>query len=294
MKTLLFTTILLVSFQNFDGQSKFWDAIKIRKDFETGTKDDNKAANLSFTFPKDKPNYFVINAGIGYSYDNSEGNHPNFKNSIGGFFVYNRNNQIDKEQHNYKAGISNGMTFFLDKDQKTALFGTNTLEYLNDRSEDSQSMIVTSYWFPFSKVKDFVKLGGYIAEDHLFAYYFTPLAGLEYQNKFEAALPEHNGYYFRGYFGLGANLLLKKPSGHEDKTFWRKGAELSARYEGRARLLTNVDNADAYIPMFKAELAIYPVKDDNFSVGLSYNNGANPISGLEKQTFWLLALKFKK
>lgn len=299
MKAILIATIAVIFSQNVYAQSTVWDNIKIRKDFETGTNDDDKAANLSFTFPKDKSNYFVVNAGVGYQYDNISGDHTMFKNSITGFFAYNRNNQIDKEQNNFKIGISNGMTIFTDNEQQTALFGSNTLEYLNDHSEDSQSMAITSYWYPFSKKKEFVKLGGYVAEEHLFAYHFLPTAGLEYQNKFEAALPESNGYHVRGYFGLGANLLLKKPPANHKKepvpkSFWSKGMELSVKYEARKNLLSNVDNTDSYIPMFTSELNIYPTQDNKFSIGLSYTNGANPINGLEKQTFWLLAIKFKK
>jgi hypothetical protein len=284
------------------GQSEFWKNIKVRKAFETKTEDDDKAANLSFSFPKEKSNYFVINAGLGYEFGSSSKESKNkkiFKNSFSGFFVYNRNNQIDKEQNNYKLGVSSNQIFYTNTETSTAIFGANTIEYLRNYYDSSHSVLFTSYWHPFIKKANCIKLGGYTQADHLLAYYFLPQLGLEYQNKFEAKQYESKGYDLRGYFGLGSNLLLKKKTyddnGHLlSKNRWTKGVELIIRYEARISVFNNFTNNDAYIPMFKTELNLYPTQDNKFSIGVSYNNGANPVDGLEKQNFWLLALKFKK
>ncbi len=283
-------------------QSNFWKDVKVRKAFETKTEDDDKAANLSFTISEGKPNYFVINAGIGYEFGKtSQTIKPNkgFKNSFTSFFVYNRNNQINKEQKNYKLGITSNQIFYTNTDTTTAIFGANTIEYLRDYYDSSHSFLFTSYWHPFSKKPGTLKLGGYTQAENVFAYYFLPQVGLEYQNKLEADKASNKGFDFRGFFSLGGSLLLKKKTydGNSkvlQKNRWTKGIELKISYDGRVSLVKNIDNQDSYLPMFKSELLFYPTQNNQFSIGLSYNNGVNPVEGIAKQTFWLLALKFKK
>jgi hypothetical protein len=282
-------------------QSEFWDGIKIRKAFETKTEDDDKAANLSFTFPKEGTNYFVINTGIGYQFGNSKkvsNKNKIFKNSFTGFFVYNRNNQIDKEQNNYKLGLSSNQVFYTDTINTFAIFGSNTIEYLRNYIDTSHSILITSYWYPFSKIPNSLKLTGYSQAESRFAYNFLPQIGIEYQNKLEAEQSEIKGYDLRSFFSIGGSFLLKKKTyDYHDllaKKYWTKGIELTITYDGRVSIFKNIVEQDSYLPMFRTELIIYPTQDNKFSVGLSYNNGINPIEGIEKQTFWLLALKFKK
>ena len=107
------------------------------------------------------------------------------------------------------------------------------------------------------------------------------------------------GFDFRGYFSVGGSLLVKKKSYDDSskllpKNRWTKGIELKVTYDGRISIIKNLDNQDIYIPMFKSEIIFYPTQDNKLSIGLSYNNGANPVDGIAKQTFWLLAFKFKK
>ncbi len=303
MRKIMFTGAFFITFCQIGfGQSVFWKNLKVRKAFETETKDDDKAANASFTFPKGKDNYFAINAGLGYEFGSSSKESKNkkiFKNSFSGFFVYNRNNQIDKEQNNYKLGISSNQVFYTNIETSTAIFGANTIEYLHNFYDSSHSVLYTSYWHFFSKKQNCVKFGGYAQANSLFAYYFLPQAGIEYQNAFQAKLNDDKGYDFRGYFGVGGNLLLKKKTYDDnhtllDKNRWTKGVELIVRYEARVSILKNIESANSYTPMFKAEVNVYPTQDNKFSIGLSYNDGSNPVDGLAKQTFWLLAFKFKK
>ena len=79
-----------------------------------------------------------------------------------------------------------------------------------------------------------------------------------------------------------------------DKEFWKKGIEIKLTYDGRVDIANNIAETESYIPMFKGEIIFYPTQDNKFTIGLSYNDGANPIDGITKQTFWLLAFKFKK
>lgn len=277
--------------------------IQVRKAFETGTKDDDKAANLSFTLPKDGKSYYAINAGIGYEFGKVTKQLKQgkiFGNSFSGFFVFNRNNQIDKEQKNYKLGVSSNQIFYRDTANTTAIFGFNTVEYLRDYMDESHSLLLTTYWNLLSKKKDNIKLGGYASVNESVVYFLLPQLGLEYQNAIEAKDKLNEGSDFRGFFSLGTSFLVKKKSFDQKtnkvlpKNKWIKGLELKFSYEGRYSLLGDLNKTSKYMPLFKSEIVFYPVKDDKFSIGLSYDNGANPLDGLGKQQFWLFALKFKK
>ena len=78
------------------------------------------------------------------------------------------------------------------------------------------------------------------------------------------------------------------------KNFWASLLEFNFSYTGRSSFANKNSNFEKYIPLFTAGLNIYPFKNENFSFGLSYNDGANPIDGTPKQTFWLFSLSFKK
>lgn len=281
---------------------EFWKKLKVRKAFETETSDDDKAANLSFTFPKDKPNSFIINAGIGYEFGDKTKKKKNgnlYKSAFTGFFVYNQNNELDKEQKNYKLGASFSQAF-LDSFETKAHFVEYALEYLRDFYDTSHSVLFTSYWYPLLKKPGSIVLGGYAQNAKGVLYYLLPQAGIEYQNVFTAKAAADKGYNFRGFFSLGGNLMIKKKTYNlkakkaYDKAFWTYGIELKITYEGRVNIANNIASTESYVPMFKGELVFYPTQNNKFTIGLSYTNGTNPLEGLEKQSFWLLAFKFKK
>lgn len=300
----------------------FWDKISIKKSFDSKTDDDEKAATVSLTFPKDNDDIFKVNAGIGYKLDKLN---DNKYNSVTGFFVYNKNNQIDKRQENYKLGISHNFFYFTKND--LGIINDNSLEYLNDNVKKTQSLIVLSSLSIRSNNRTLV-FESYATRNSWFAYKLLPRVGLEYQNSYDTALPLEQGYYFRSYFNVGGALLLRKKTVFEKttttisykegnktnetvikevmslpdkrdeetlpKTFSKKGLELIINYEGRNSLLDNFDDNPNYTYLLKGELKLYPINNDNLSIGLSYNKGENPLEGLEKQEFWMLGFNFKK
>jgi len=293
-----FLSLFLTTTWNANSQSDFWKKVKIRKAFETNTADDDKAATFQMTFPKEGDDFFVINAGLGYEFFNNEKLDKSYDLSFTGFIVYNKNNQIDKEQNNLKIGASSNLLFDRGED-KTSYFGTNTLEYIKDYEEKSNATVITSYWHLFSKAKNKIKFGGYSQSASLFTYFVTLQTGLEYQQKFESENTLLNGYDTRGYGTIGTNILLKKKTYGTDNTlldkeFWTRGIELIVNYTSRYSLLNNYDNLEPYTSFFKSEIQYYPTQDNKLTFGLSFNKGENPIDGLGKQEFWLLAIKFKK
>lgn len=292
-----------------------WDNFKIRKTFESKTDDDNNPAIFSITMPKDKDDFLLVNAGIGYEYNKNNSTH--FKNSISAFFVFNQNNQIDKEQLNHKIGMASTQTF--DFDSNESLFGTQALQYLNDINKKSKSLLATSYWQYLNKKND-IKIGGYAQSPKRCLFNVNPIVGVEYQNIYKAADALSEGFALRGYFNLGANFLIKKrtfidvetvqikiyesgkasdtlitPSSKElSKEFWKKGLELKLNYAGRYTIDDDLQDYSDYMKLYTAELVAYPFKSENITFGISYNKGENPIDGLGKQEFWLFAFKFKK
>jgi hypothetical protein len=294
----------------------FWDKISIKKSFDTKTDDDEKAATISFTIPKDKENIFKVNAGIGYTLETLI--NDKYNNAVTGFFVYNKNNQIDKRQENYKLGINHNFFYFTKNE--LGIINDNSLEYLNDNVKKAQSLLVLSYLgIRYNKEKK-LTFESYRDTKSRFAYKLLPKVGLEYQNSYNVALPLEQGYYFRSYFNVGGAILFRKKTVIEEtittisynsigkkvksteskkevvlpKAFSKKGLELIVNYEGRNSLLDNFDDNPNYTYFLKGELKLYPIHNDNLSIGLSYNKGENPLEGIEKQEFWMFGLNFKK
>ena len=91
---------------------------------------------------------------------------------------------------------------------------------------------------------------------------------------------------------------LKKipPTARElmDKSFWKAGIEFTVTYNGRAAFLHYNSNFDGYVPLLTAGVNLYPFNDQNLALGFSYNDGANPIDGTKKQTYWLMSLTHKE
>jgi hypothetical protein len=86
------------------------------------------------------------------------------------------------------------------------------------------------------------------------------------------------------------NELMKKVV---QRKHWNQIMELVLSYTGRSAFINHNADFDSYIPLFTAGLNFYPFAKDNFSFGISYNDGANPIDGTLKQTFWLFSINFK-
>jgi len=323
--------LLLVTCSGY-AQDKLWDHVTVHKAYESGTSDDHRPATLSLTLPQSSASSFLVNAGVGYSFERNARLHSDFT----GFFVYNRNTLTDRQQKNYKLGLSSNHSFDLRSRPLLAIFGTSTVQYLHDYADRSHSLIVTSYWQPMYKKSGQVHIGGYVLSDHAVNYFITPRLGFEHQQVIAATAPSQRGFDFRGYFSAGGTLVFKRKTYYStadlrenltakllreevwkdrpakalrdtvlsevpenkkqlmEKRYWTRLVECHVSYAGRAALIAHQSNYDRYIPLFTASATLYPVRNDNFSVSFSYNNGADPIDGLLRQTYWLLSLNFKK
>jgi hypothetical protein len=272
-------------------------SISVRKAFESKTPDDDKAATISFTSPKKKSSSFLLNAGIGYTFSEKPFGKTKDKNKLtfNSFFVYNINNLISKEQHNYKVGITAETRFGMNP-QNLVIFGNHTIEYIRDYIDTNYSALVTTYWHLFLKKKGLPKFGGYSSPDKSFSYFFESKIGLEYQYLIDAKnkLLNAEGFDFRGFQSIGGNLLFRTGNESDEKPDSRtKLLELVVSYDFRESLISNVKSNKENSCLFKVGINFYPTRDGNLSVGGSYNHGEDPIAGILKQEYWVVALQFK-
>lgn len=311
-KTLLVYALLLLTASVAVAQEKkFFEHIKIRKAFESNTDDDDKAANFSINFPAGGKETYLVNAGVGYSFKEKtwqkEKNDHLRMHSFNGFFVFNRNTELEKKQHNFKLGLTYNRFMAIDDDSDKVIITDYTLEYLRNYNDTTHSAVVTSYWHYFSK-RCKVKFGGYAQGPGLFLHFVNLKVGAEYQQAFIANSENVKGLDARVYYSPSLNILLKKVSYIEEKdpvtkekiktklprSQWSKGLELVLSYEGRSSFASTVENNEAYKQFLKAELNAYLTPDNALKLGISYNKGSNPIDGLLDQDFWLVALSWKK
>ena len=276
-----------------DNINTFWSKIKIRKAFES--LDDKKdPAIVSASFPKDKRNSFLINGGISYQLITLRHRANNsVKQIFSPFFIFNRNTEIDKEQFNCKLGISfNWKLGNLNLATRTTRYFTwnNALEYMRDRIDSSHSLCITSN---ISQINSRAGRGSFYINTYKdigkgFQYFVSWSAGFEYQNNFEVKDKAKEGGIFRGYYNT--DLRLRKKTSAIGEPF----AEIAINNTGRYDFINGTSNRENYLPLFKAEVILFPTLNEDFSLSFSYNTGADPLAGLAKQDFYLLGLKLKK
>lgn len=271
-------------------------SILIRKGLET--KDDkDKPANLSLTWPQDgKANSYLVNAAAGMDFTHVYKGKGILE--LLPSLSFNRNNQVKKEQYNIKGVFAASLLIGkADDTQNTHSYFSvfPTLQYMRNKIDTSSSFFATAY---FTWVKK--GAGGFVLSNYGnlgnsgFLLYLSPSAGLEYQDRFDVKKPDTKGNITRLFFGGDVRLAFRNGKGLPKKFTGPKLFELIFTYAGRDQLASNLPVDEKYIYLLKTELDIYPVKGlEDFSIGLSYNDGQDPIAAIEKQKYWLLAFKFK-
>lgn len=276
--------------------------LSMRNSFESA---DDKAdpATASFTLTSGKPNSYLIDVGVLYSFSHYKWDPATAKKSslsLGPFAVIDKNTMIDKEQATYRGGMDiDYMWGKKDNSGNIENYINSTIQYQRNQQDTSNSLILTSY-FSFknnnkSGDKFFINNYNEIGGSSIF-YFFKFNAGLEFQDIFQAGTSP-TGLQAR-LLGEGAFSLAWRRHGTGQKTkvkeLWPKMFELTFDYTSRWAWANTVAGSDRYIPLFKPSLNYYPLFNDKFSVGLSYNDGSDPIAGLPKQKYWQLAVQFQK
>jgi hypothetical protein len=301
MKRQLFITLLtglgMVGAHGQDINKKLkeiWGNVQIRKAF-VSLDDLNAPATFSFTLPKDGSNSFLVNGGIAYNWVVTQhDDSTNRKISLVPFFVLNRNTQIAKEQNNYTLGIANGISIgHLSKTSNQYFLLNNTLQYQRDRMDTSHSLFITSYFSEVRSSGSGIRFNTFKLIRNGLLYFLGWSVGPEFQYKFTSADSSLKGGVGRIFYNVEAHLLQKSYKKGEPPGLGDPLVELVVTNTGRYDLLNSSYHKEGYLPLFKAELLVYPARSYDFSIGFSYNTGSDPIAGLAKQEYYLLAVKIK-
>jgi hypothetical protein len=266
----------------------------VRKGLES--KDDkDKPAIFSLTWPSGKDNSYLINAGLGLNFSHVKLGKSRIELSPS--FVFNRNNQVKKEQYNMKGVLAGD--FQVGKENlitKTHSYFDiyGTLQYMRNKIDTSSSFFTTAYFTWIAKTP-----GGFLLNNYKslgksgFEFYAGPAVGLEYQNRFDVKKPGTAGPVSRLFFGGDFRLAFKDGKGFKKRSLGFKLFELLFNYSGREQLSGHLAQQEGYIYLVKTELNYYPLKSDAVSLGIAYNDGQDPIAAVEKQKFWQFAIKLK-
>ena len=268
----------------------------IRKGLDS--KDDkDKPANFSLTWPQDgKSNSYLVNAAAGMDLTHVYKGKGSLE--LLPSFSFNRNNQVKKEQYNMKGAIAANLLLGRSDD----VLGTHsffsffpTLQYMRNKIDTSSSFFATAYFTWVKKGAHGFALSNYANLGNSgFLLYASPSAGLEYQNRFDVKKPGTKGDVTRLFFGGDVRLAFRNGKGLPKRFTGPKLFELTFTYAGRDQLGNGLPVREGYTYLLKSELDYYPVTGlEDLCIGLSYNDGQDPIAAIEKQKFWQLAFKFK-
>lgn len=297
----IITGITLCSYCQEKGKdgTKFWDKIEIKKSFDSKV-DKAKPAILSFTIPTGSKNYFTINGGVAYRISKLGTGPLSKKTKLDIFSVYNRNNQIKKEQNNFKAGFSLEKKYlFIDENLIPRNFKLEvnfSNEFNRDWIDTTNSFLSLLYVEPYFRIAEKFKFSEPVmSKSGNMLSYLKAIPGLEYQNKFDVPVSDNKGSLTRLYFAASYEWYLRwrqKPG--DVNSDWVNMIELSANYTYRNDFYNNTGKKEGYLPLLVFSAALYPFRNDNISFGATYQKGSDPVNGIDDQEFWQFVFKFKK
>lgn len=295
--------------KKIDNKNVLWPQVSIREAFED-ISEKAKPAKAAVTWPQDKSNEYMVNAGLSISLNHiarktlASGDERNRILSPSAFVVYNRNTLIKKLQNQLKIGL--GLEYVFGKsgyspDWNSFGYWNNTLQYANNIKDTSKSVIITTMVSPFrnNTTGDGVFWNSKKQIFDRFFYILSPSAGLELQNIYTATKKEKEGAIFRPNANASVSLLIMKRQRNAAGALtpaygWPTLFEVKTTYVARYELINTTGINEGYVPLFKTDFSYYPLATDNVSLTLSYSDGADPVAGLEKQTFWQLGIQIKK
>lgn len=313
-------------------QDKFWKSITIRKAYESGTPDDQLPAVFSLTLPKNSKDSYLINGGVGYGFDRNRKLHSDLtaffvynRNTLTDLEQKNyklglsSNHSFDLNRAPSLAIFGTSTLQYLHDyiDDAHSLIVTSYWQPLYKSSGNIHvggyvlSDHVVNYFFSpqlGAEHQQILAAGGAGGKGFDFRGYFSAGGSVVFKRKTYYSTAElredltrkllrEDAWKKRTASDLRDTINQEIPDEKKvvmEKRYWTRLIECNVSYAGRLSLIHHNSGFENYIPLFTAMLTAYPVKNDNFSVSFSYNDGANPIDGTLKQTFWLLSLNFRK
>ncbi len=297
----IITSITLYSYGQQKGKddTNFLNKIEIKKSFDSKT-DKAKPAILSFTIPTGSKNYFTINGGVAYRISRMVTGPVSKKIKLDIFSVYNRNNQIKKEQNNFKGGFSLEKKYLfinkkmIPKNLKLQVNFSN--EFYRNWIDTTNSLLSLLYVEPYFRITEKIKFGEPVdSKSGNVRSYLKANTGMEYQNKFNVPVSDTKGSLTRLFFSASYEWYLRwKEKPRDAKSEWVNMFELSTNFTYRNDFYNNTINREGYLPLIVFTTAFYPFRNNNISFGATYQKGSDPINGIDNQEFWQFVFKFKK
>ena len=294
MKKVILIYILVIGYQaiiNAQFDSIYSKRIEIRKSFENYLEKE-KPASFGLTIPTGDKNHYLINGAIAYKISHMASNSVNNMNI---FMLYNKNNQIKKEQNLFKAGLS--LENKIRITSKLKFVTTLTASYANNIKDTTQSFLGLFYFNPYYPFNNWLRLGYPVSnyKNSVMVPVFNIIPGLEYQNKYQTPQKDNSGSIARYYISSSLSLYfrIRKISGDKSSDLVNLFGT-SFNYVLRKDFYNNTKIKEGYLPIYNFTISCYPFKVDNISFEASYFNGSDPVNGLDKQEYWELTFKIKK
>lgn len=262
--------------------------VQLRQSFESAdTK--QEPASFTITLPQKSAGSYLIDGGIslGYAFKDSLQHERLYVQVLA---EYHRNTLIEKKQNNSQFGI--GAQYFLKSPQAVNWIVNGSIKYINDAATEKGSLLFaggmtyyneTEKWYAINSPTNVARIGKTQLRS-----FFTPSAGFEYQRTTKVSgdsLYHVKDNVLRGIGKARLSFTLHKfPSMIPLFELYGDG---TLRYD----FVNQTQAPDGWHPYIDTGVRYFFAGQENVSIGLSYVSGENPVSGFQKQRYWLVALK---
>ena len=284
MKRYLLLPIFIVLPFIAKSQSWFERKVKIRQSLESADLE-TEPAQLQLTLPKDSSSY-LVDLGVAISLDKGT---SKFNSSFN--IEYHRNSLIDEAQNNLQAGY--GYKLQLIQKTNTSYFLTGDLKYVKNKEDEKHSGAIDLL---FTWVRDsgkglYFNTDNFLDTNGIHAINPSVFLGLQGQNVFRSDKGELEGFTLRPTLNVNLSYSLNKKHTIPKKPI----LTFSSNYTARVAGLKPSGSEEKYTGLFKASLDYVIVNEPvSIKIGPAYNNGSDPLAGLEKQSYWQVSLKILK
>lgn len=293
MKTTIITLFLFAFALSAYSQDKFIEKFTLRQSFQSKN-DKAEPAVFTFTKPKDKDEYWLLNAAIGFNILKSS----NSVLTLDPYFEYHKNTLIDKVQDNWQAGISSEwQSRDLSQNKWSPIF-IAAIKYNEDQIKKNTSFQGNIYFTPLFKGKAKDPKYFWIPNNttdfgKVFQFSYSPYVGLENENRIKTKEESSSGNIYRALFRVTSSVTLlpknEKMKGKFEFNFdWQYRNNFSESVSNLATKEHKYLTTSFNYTFFSADEGKKSAK-----IGFDYTNGENPTKNFEQQSFYAVSLKVK-
>lgn len=298
MKKIFLLGILICLTLVTNAQSKI-ERLTLRQSFQSKNELAEPAV-ISFSKAQGKSASWLLNAAIGYNFENLTKNSNNGIFIISPYFEYHKNTIVDKEQDNWQAGVSAEWqirSIGVEWAKWSPMF-IIAAKYNDDIVKKNNSFQGNLYFTPIFRGKGqdpkyfwIPNISSKFGKKIQFTY--SPYVGFENENRINTSELSEKGDIYRVYFRVVASILF-----YPNPKNRNKGFEVNGDWQYRNNFSENVQNLTTREHIYFTSglnYIFYSGNDGsrNAKVGIDYVNGENPTKNFEKQSFYAISLKVK-